>query len=78
MMAQYRDRLAPVWNERRGRSHGLSEDKAQRDLDEPGPESWRNMRAWSLPVLVRKIGAQTENEDPQPHVVDAFGLRMIN
>jgi hypothetical protein len=78
MMAQNRDRLAPVWNERRGRSHGLSEDKAQRGLDKPGPESWRNMRARSLPDLVRERGPQTENEDPQPHVVDTFGLRMIN
>ncbi len=38
MMAQDRGRWAPVWSERRGRSHGLSEDPTQRDLDQPGPE----------------------------------------
>ncbi len=44
-MAQDRSRWASVWNERRGRSHDLSEDPARRDLDRPGPESWCNMRA---------------------------------
>ncbi len=38
MMAQDRGRWVPVWSERRGRSHVLSEDPAQRDLDKPGPE----------------------------------------
>lgn len=39
MLAQDRVRWAPVWSESRGRSHGLSEDSAQRNLDQPGPES---------------------------------------
>jgi hypothetical protein len=38
MMAQDRGRWALVWSERRGRSHDLSEEPAQRGLDEPGPE----------------------------------------
>jgi len=73
--------LAPTLSRRAGERTRIANFIAKFGHKHKGPAVLQGALAFSgrsVPNVATARHHQTENEDPQPQVVDAFGLRMTN